>query len=427
MHFFRKACLLQAVSLGFVLAQDTKLIVREQCSLIQRSVHVSNLSPQPKSGLPALANTSAASIGGQNILQKNSRVHAVRRALKWSHDIFDYKEAGDASDDNLSPVWTRKDLLYLATAFLVFIAFDSLVLQSLNIQGLLGHLLLVGFWFAVGLAFDVFVWQWYGHVAGIQWTSGYILEWLLSVDNLFVFHLILKTFKAPACVIHKALFIGIVGAIMGRLCFFWVLDSLLKAIPWIHFFFGCFLIFSGIQAVSAESDNEEDVMDSRLMHLLRWLCGPRLVENYGEEESGALLVQKEGKTHITLMLPLVLCLETTDLLFAVDSVSAKTAQIPNFWISVSSTVVALFGLRAMFFVIQDLVDMFELLNYGLCFILVFIGVELIFADHMKLPPQVVCTVILAVFLTSIAGSTAKRRLQRDATQGLPPSEGTLET
>mmetsp|Transcript_14014 Transcript_14014/g.24593 ORF Transcript_14014/g.24593 Transcript_14014/m.24593 type:complete len:119 (-) Transcript_14014:69-425(-) len=106
------------------------------------------------------------------------------------------------------------------------------------------------------------------------------------------------------------------------------------------------------------------------------------------------------------MVPVIFCLEMTDILFAVDSVSAKVAQIPNYYLAYSSSVIAIFGLRAMFFILRDMVDFFDLLKYGLCFILVFIGVELLLEDYVKLPAQVVCVVIFSVFLVCISGSTA---------------------
>lgn len=108
----------------------------------------------------------------------------------------------------------------------------------------------------------------------------------------------------------------------------------------------------------------------------------------------------------------------TDLIFAVDSVSAKAAQIPNVWDSVTSAVLAMFGLRTMFFVVQDLVQLFGLLKYGLCFILVFIGVELMISDYVALPPHVVCVVILSVFSISMVGSSALASEPVAAAEGL---------
>merc|ERR1719258_570678 len=106
-------------------------------------------------------------------------------------------------------------------------------------------------------------------------------------------------------------------------------------------------------------------------------------------------MMQDGELRATLLVPVVFCLEVTDILFAVDSVSAKVAQIPDYYIAYSSSVLAMFGLRAMFFIIRDLVDLFEMLKYGLCFILVFIGIELLLEDYLELPPSVVLIVIIS--------------------------------
>merc|ERR1719271_379303 len=108
-----------------------------------------------------------------------------------------------------------------------------------------------------------------------------------------------------------------------------------------------------------------------------------------------------------MLVPVIVCLEITDIVFAVDSVSAKVAQIPDVYIAYSSSVLAMFGLRAMFFIVRDLVDMFDMLKYGLCFILVFIGIELLLEDRVQLPAQVVCVLVVSVFLVCAVGSTAK--------------------
>merc|ERR1719230_2117620 len=107
---------------------------------------------------------------------------------------------------------------------------------------------------------------------------------------------------------------------------------------------------------------------------------------------------------VTLLVYIVLCLEATDILFAIDSVSAKVAQIQNQYVAYSSSVLALFGLRAMFFIIKDLVDFFELLKYGLCIVLIFVGLELILSPWMHLSSSTVCFVIVSVFVVCIAGS-----------------------
>mmetsp|Transcript_44741 Transcript_44741/g.83571 ORF Transcript_44741/g.83571 Transcript_44741/m.83571 type:complete len:456 (-) Transcript_44741:19-1386(-) len=299
--------------------------------------------------------------------------------------------------------WTRKDKAFLAGVSASALLLDVCVLQRLAIVGLRQHLLVVALWIGIGLGFNVLVGFLHGPVAGVQWCSGYILEWLLSFDNLFVFHLIFRLYRTPPELVHKALFFGIVGAVICRLWFFAVVSWLLDFVGWLRFVFGAFLIWSGIQA--ARDEEETEISEGPTVKGIRWFLGNRLLDNYGKE-ADSLVLWQDGKLSFTLLLPVVCCLEVTDVVFALDSVSAKAAQIPNYWISVSSSILAMFALRAMFFVVQDLVELFDLLKYGLCCILVFIGVELMISDYVVLPPQVVCAVIFSVFVISIFGSSS---------------------
>jgi tellurite resistance protein TerC len=263
----------------------------------------------------------------------------------------------------------------------------------------------LGFWVCCGFAYNFLVFARQGTEKAVLWCSGYFLEWLLSMDNLFVFHLIFSVYATPKQLLHKALFMGILGAIVFRMVFFMALSSLLHLVHWFRFVFGALLIFSGIQAARGE-DDETDISNLCAVRWLKWCLGGRLAEKYDLEEYRMFIVE-DGKVTATLLVLVVLCLELTDLIFAVDSVSAKVAEIPDYYIAYSSSVLAMFGLRAMFFILSDLVDVFDMLKYGLCFILVFIGIELLVEDFVRLPTQVVCIIILAVFLVCTAGSTAK--------------------
>merc|ERR1719235_1451803 len=135
--------------------------------------------------------------------------------------------------------------------------------------------------------------------------------------------------------------------------------------------------------------------------------GSRLAAKY-DEETQNLFIFDRGRFRATLLVPVIVCVQVADILFAVDSVSAKVAQIPDLYICYSSSVIAFFGLRAMFFVVKDLVECFELLKYGLCIILVFIGVELMLADYVKLPAAALVILILSVFTICIVASAALR-------------------
>lgn len=271
------------------------------------------------------------------------------------------------------------------------------------------HAYVIAFWICAGAAFSCTVFVRRGREQGFEWWSGYLLEWILSMDNLFVFHLIFQTYATPRPQLHKALFLGILGAAAFRMMFFTALSSLLHMVSWIRLVFGMLLIYSGVQAARSDDDADEmDVENNSVIRCLRRYLGARILDTY-DAEGHRLVVWQEGRWYLTLLVPVVICVEITDVLFALDSVSAKVAQIPDYYICYSSSILAIFGLRAMFFIIQDLVDCFELMKYGLCLILVFIGLELITSDFVRLPAQVVCLVIIAVFVVCIAGSAAYHR------------------
>jgi len=273
------------------------------------------------------------------------------------------------------------------------------------------HAAAVGFWVLAAVGFNLVVLVIEGRQSAFQWATGYLLEWMLSMDNLFVFHLVFTAYKTPADQIHKAAFVGILGAVIMRMVFFMVVSTLLNLFGWIRYPFGALLIYSGVEAARSEDDDDMDPSETRLVKGLSQLLGPRLVEKYDTE--GSMLVwNADGRWQVTLLVMVIACLEFTDVLFALDSVSAKVAQIPDQFLAFSSTVLAMFGLRSMFFIIKDLVDMFELLKYGLCVILVFIGLNLILGQFVHLHAPVIFCMIFAVFTICIVASTAMQAKAR---------------
>jgi len=292
------------------------------------------------------------------------------------------------------------------------------VLQRLS-DSFATHLACIGVWILAAGGFNAWIFATMGETAGVEWCSGYFLEWMLSMDNLFVFHLIFKKYKTPHSQIHYAVFVGIFGALVMRMAFFMVLSTLLHMFHWIRIPFGALLIWSGIDTAMGD-DEEEEVKDLMLIRGLKAILGSRLADGYDLQGGGLFTWSKDGRLQATLLLIVVFCLEATDVLFALDSVSAKVAQIPNQYLSFSSSVIAMFGLRAIFFIIEDLVDMFHLLAYGLCLILVFIGMQLIFAKWLHMPASTVCILIMSVFFVCIAGSWVTKK--QDA-----PEEDAVET
>jgi len=252
---------------------------------------------------------------------------------------------------------------------------------------------------AIGGLWNLAYWKVHGEKQAIEWLNGYALEWLLSVDNLFVFHLILRTYQTPAEVMPTAIFFGVFGAMTARILLFFVLDQGVWTTVWVRVVMGVLLVYNGVSAAIYD-DELEDPTKSSAARFLRWLLGSRLKQYY-DLANHRLLVHDGSKLCVTLLVPVIFCIEVTDVVFALDSASAKVALIRKPFIVYSSSIIALLGLRAMFFVIDDLVNTFRMMRFGMYFMLVFIGNELILSPWVVLPPHTLCTVMAFVFVVYI--------------------------
>mmetsp|Transcript_57191 Transcript_57191/g.133338 ORF Transcript_57191/g.133338 Transcript_57191/m.133338 type:complete len:520 (+) Transcript_57191:89-1648(+) len=310
----------------------------------------------------------------------------------------------------------------LGSACVVLCILDGMVLKRAP-DTFRWHLAIIFIWMVLAFFYLVGVWLHLGHARGVEWVSGYVLEWMLSLDNLFIFHLVFKTYQTPKDQIPKAVFIGIIGAVVMRLVFFLIVSTLLQTFGWFRWPFGLLLVWSGIEAVKGE-DDEGDVKETRLVQLLRFCFGSRVLDGYDPQGPSIFVFDpKTGKLQLSLLFIVIILVEFSDIIFALDSVSAKVAQIPNQYIAFSSSVLAMYGLRAMFFIIEDLVDKFDLLKYGLGFILVFIGVELMVGHWFHVPSGAECLIIVAVFVVCIVASSVRNCLWPDKEAKNPALEG----
>lgn len=328
----------------------------------------------------------------------------------FQSDVFMSRPGGEVdSQSSLLSAAPFNEWLVFGWTIIALLVLDATLLRHFSGGGFKSNLILLMIWIFAGLCYNVYFGMRYGMQAGCDWLTGYFLEWLLSMDNLFVFHLIFKVYKTPKVLLHKALFFGIIGAVFFKMIFFLFIGSLIHMVHWLRFLFGGLLIYSGVEAAISDDDEDEDVESTISVRLLRRCLGSRLKNTYNTVDQ-RLFVWEDGRLCMTMLVHVILCLEFTDILFAVDSVSAKVAQIPNQYIAYSSSVFAMFGLRAMFFIVKDLVDLFELLKYGICIILVFIGLELMLSDFIHLDSRTVCFIIMSVFMVSMMGSVVKKKL-----------------
>ncbi|CAK9064006.1 unnamed protein product [Durusdinium trenchii] len=283
----------------------------------------------------------------------------------------------------------RREWLVLFQCVFCLLLLDFFVLRKVR-SNLRNHVALTVFWISIGMLYNVHVWYLYGPDQAIYWFSGFTLEWMLSMDNLVVFSLIMTTYRVPACLTRKALFVGIVGCVAMRLGFFLVLEDILKHEKILQICMGIVLMASGGHAMF-EDENEGDVVDTYVVRATKACLGRRLEERY-DTETCRLFVYRDGKYRATLLVFVILLLEITDLMFALDSVSAKIAAVPNQFIAYSSTVMAVFSLRAAFFIVHDLVQQIEVLKYGVAFIVAYIGVQLILSTFRYVPEWSTCAV-----------------------------------
>jgi tellurite resistance protein TerC len=226
-------------------------------------------------------------------------------------------------------------------------------------------------WISLALSFNVFIlWQ-FGSFKAKEFFTGYLIELSLSVDNLFVFLLIFSYFKVPKKYQHRVLFWGIMGALIMRMVMIFVGAELVERFHWILYVFGAFLIYTGVKMIAGDDDNF-DPEDSRMVSLItRYIP---FTKNY---EGSNFLVKRDGKTVGTLMLLVLIIVELSDLMFAVDSIPAIFGITTDKFIVYTSNIFAILGLRTFFFLLADLADRFHFLKYGLAFILSIIGVKML--------------------------------------------------
>lgn len=398
------------------------LKVEEAVSSAQMSgLNESKLLGSMVDGAKQVANGAhlGASFGGINVTKfLSENLTQMNPDAQRKHDVFPnqpgkhgHKDGDEGWKFFQSAPWP--DWVILCVACIVLMFFDWFVLRRIP-ESFKAHIGIVLIWVAAAAIYDVIIYGRMGSGKATEWCTGYLLEWMLSMDNLFVFHLVFTAYQTPEKQIHKAVFIGIIGAVVMRMIFFMVVSTLLSLFGWFRWPFGALLVWSGIEAARGDDDDDDEdaVKDSRLIRALKYCLGDRLMEDYDPDGERCFIKGPDGRIQATVLVVVICCLEFTDILFALDSVSAKVAQIPDQYIAFSSSVIAMFGLRALFFIIKDLVEMFDLLKYGLCLILIFIGVELMFARWIHLSSATVCILIVGVFVICIIASRAQQLVMK---------------
>ena len=255
-------------------------------------------------------------------------------------------------------------------------------------------------WVVLAVGFAVLLFLWQGPQSALEFVAGYTLELSLSVDNLFVFLLIFRYFAVPEGQQHGVLFWGIIGALLLRGTFILMGVGLIHRFHWVLYVFGGLLIVSGIRFLRGQ--HQVDPKKNPLVRALRrWLP---MTDTY--QGSKFLVRDWRGKPgrYATPLLLVLLFIETTDLLFAVDSIPAVLAITLNAFIVYTSNVFAILALRSMYFAVAELIKVFRYLHYGLAIVLILVGMKMIAANHFQVATSVTLGVVSGVILLSIAAS-----------------------
>jgi tellurite resistance protein TerC len=275
-------------------------------------------------------------------------------------------------------------------------------------------------WITLGLAFGGVIWWWRGATSGGEYLAGYLIEKSLSVDNVFVFVLIFSFFTVPAAYQHRVLFWGVVGALVMRGAFILAGAALLEQFQWILYVFGAFLLYTALK-MFGHSEMSIDPQQNRVLRLVG-----RVIPLSPDYDGQRMFTRRNGVLMATPLFAVLVIVETTDLVFAVDSIPAIFAVTRDPFIVYTSNAFAILGLRALYFLLAGVADRFVYLKTGLAVILAFVGTKMLVADFYHVPVWISLTVIATVLAVSLVASLRSgRRLDPIHDAPLPDPLGLL--
>jgi len=258
-------------------------------------------------------------------------------------------------------------------------------------------------WVSLAMIFNLGTYFTWGEEKALEFFTGYVIEKSLSVDNLFVFLMIFQYFSTPAEYQHRVLFWGILGALILRAIFIAAGSALLAQFHWMIYVFGAFLVFTGIKMFLQGDEKLEPNRNPVVRLFERWV--PMTREYHGQR----FMIRINGQTRATLLLLVLIVIETTDVIFAVDSIPAIFAVTQDSFIVYTSNVFAILGLRALYFMLAGVMQMFVYLKFGLSLVLCFVGAKMLLSDIYKIPIGASLAVIGTVLLLSIVASWWSQR------------------
>lgn len=271
-------------------------------------------------------------------------------------------------------------------------------------------------WVSLAMTFNVLIYFWKGKEAALEFLAGYLIEKSLSVDNLFVFLLVFSYFAVPSKRQHKILYWGIIGAAFMRATLILLGTTLITRFHWIIYIFGAFLVFTGIK-MGVSDDESIDPKDNPVVKLFRRFFPVAI--NYSGDK---FFTRVDGKLLATPVFIVLIVIETTDLVFAVDSIPAIFAVTTDPFIVYTSNIFAILGLRSLYFALAGIMELFHHLKLGLSIVLTFVGAKMLLTDLYHIPIGWALAIIALVLTLSVLASVLLPHSETDAPEGLPPLE-----
>ena len=269
-------------------------------------------------------------------------------------------------------------------------------------------------WVTLGLAFGAYIFVTQGATKGAEYLAGYLIEYSLSMDNVFVFAVLFGYFAVPPQYQHRLLFWGVVGAIVFRAIFILAGTALLESFHFVVYVFGALLLFTAWRMVSTGTDNVDPSQNPVLRLVRRFV---RVTDTY---EGQRFFIRREGVLWATPLFAALIAIETSDIMFAIDSVPAILAITTDTFIVFTSNAFAIMGLRSLYFLLAGLIERFEYLKYGLAALLAFAGAKMLLSDVIHLDVWLSLGIIVAILLVSVVISLVATR-DRGVPEHTPPS------
>ena len=266
------------------------------------------------------------------------------------------------------------------------------------------------FYISLGLAFGVLVFLTRGATDGAAYLAGYLLELSLSVDNVFVFALIFSAFVVPLQYQHRVLFYGILGAIVFRAIFIGLGAAIIESFHWAIYIFGVLLLITGYRMWAQRNEHMIDPTNNPLLRMFR-----RIIPTTDGYRGQRFVVHEAGRRLATPLLAVLVVVESSDILFAIDSVPAIFSVTTDTFLVFSSNAFAILGLRSLYFLLAGAVDKFRYLKPGLAALLIFAGIKILIADFFPIPIPIALAIIVGILVVAIGGSILADRLDGGGT------------